>query len=482
MRPTTVLFLLLSAFLGAALADYGREEHDLGPPEEDFALDPEVIGDDASIPADDEALASVEKESNDLAAKLKEMELLKSRIKTKNELLKRVQNLRSTLDNTEKLEQEVKEEESKVEESLNLAVKKKNDTFDEKEHIAVERRDIERRTEEAHEEEKKYAAELLHVEENRKKKEAEEKELEDEHKRLMEEIQVIVERFRENGFHAWLEQNVKDFPPVIRETILKSTSVLYPVFDGIEDAAELNEHLTAETTEAITQYLPAIKSSPFYTGLIFYVILLFPIVAVMWLVSKVRARLSMLTIEHYLIAMNMYFGILSLACAFMTLIGKTDILIVFRHRSQRVAEAFMILHGFLFIVHLALHGITAYVSGSRKDFAQYIGISCVGLHFFLNAYKRTILDQDPNIGAPAYAVYAAFFLYTLYDRGLHILEAAVNEKKNNAAAFRTFPGSSSQSLPIATNPTGKGDTTVYFAGLPVFNGPGHASLDDAKNI
>ncbi|KAI0567330.1 hypothetical protein FGB62_3g135 [Gracilaria domingensis] len=482
MRRVVALFFLLSVLLGVALADYGREERDLGPPDEDLISDPEVLEDDASIPADDESLANVEKESNDLAAKLLEMERLKTRIKSKNELLNRVKKLRSTLDDTEKLEKEVKEEETKAEEDLNLSVKKKNETFDEKEHIAHERRDIERRTDEVHEEEKKFAAELLQIEEQRKAKETEQNELEEEHKRLVEDMQVLVERFRENGLHSWLEQKLKDSPPVIRETILKSGSVLDPVLDGIEDVAQLNEHLTSETTEAITQYLPAIKSSPFYTGLIFYVILLVPIVTVTWLVTKIRARLSMLTVEHYLIAINLYFGILSLACAIMTVVGKTDILIVFRHRSKHVAETFMILHGFMFMILLVLHGITAYVSGSRKDFAQYVGISCVGLHFFMNAYKRTILDQDPNIGAPAYAVYAFFFLYTLYDRGMHILEAAVQDKRNSAAAFRTYPGSSSQSLPVTTKSTEKGDNTVYFAGLPVFNGPAQASLDDAKNI
>ncbi|PXF45880.1 hypothetical protein BWQ96_04315 [Gracilariopsis chorda] len=482
MRPALLVFLLLSALLGFALANYGRVEKDVGPPEEFSNLDSEKLVDDADIPADDEALENVEKESQELAEKLKEMEQLRSRIKSKNELLKRVQSLRTKLNDTVKLEEEAKEQEEKVEESVTKSMKKNNETYDEKEHIADQRRKIEQRTQKVVEEEKKFEVELARVEEERKRKEADEKELQLEQERLVKEVNALVSQFKDHGMHTWLEQNVKRFPPVIRETILKSSAVLNPVLDGVEGVAEINEQLTNETTEAITQYLPAIKNSPFYTGLIFYIILLCPLVAVIWLVMKVRARLSLMTIEHYLIAINMYFGILSLACAVMTMLGKTDILIVFRHRAQRLAESFMILHGFLFILHLVLHGITAYVSGSRKDFAQYIGISFVGLHFFTNAYKRTILDQDPNIGAPAYIVYATFFLYTLYDRGVHILEAAVKDDKANAAAFRTYAGSSSQNLPVTTASKEKRDTTVYFAGLPVFNGPAQMSLDDAKNI
>lgn len=481
MHRALLVSLLLSAFLSFVLADYGREEKDIGPPEELLGLDSEKSVDDADIPADDEALENVEKESQELAEKLKEMEHLRSRIKYKNELLKRVQSLRTKLNETEQLEEQAKEQEEKVEESVSQSMKKKNETYDAKEQIANERRQIEQKTHQVEEEDKKFEVELARVEQERKRKEADEKELQLEQERLVKEMNALLSQFKDHGMHTWLAQNVKRFPPVIRETIMKSSAVLNPVLDSVEGVAEINEQLTNETTEAITHYLPAIKNSPFYTGLIFYIILLCPLVAVIWLVMKIRARLSLMTIEHYLIAINMYFGILSLACALMTMVGKTDILIVFRHRAQRLAESFMILHGLLFIVHLVLHGITAYVSGSRKDFSQYIGISFVGLHFFTNAYKRTILDQDPNIGAPAYIVYAIFFLYTLYDRGVNVLEAAVKDDKSNVAGFRTY-GSSSQNLPVTNASKEKRDSTVYFAGLPVFNGPAQMSLDDAKNI
>lgn len=473
-----LLSLFLFALFPPSSANYGRENQELAP---DAKVEVPVREDDAAVRADDEAFHQVESEKEELTRKLTEIESLRSKMFSKAELLKRVKALKARLSVKVQEEGTVKDEETKAEESLRLAEQKKNATWDEKEHIAEERRHIEKLLEDLKAEKTNFEAAFAKMDAERKKTDARERELEMERERLMKKVEGLVNRFQEGGFHTWLERNVDVLPPIIKETILKTTSVFEPVLRGVDEAAELNEQLTNETTEAINQYLPAIKNSPFYTGLIFYIILLCPTVAAVWLVMRVRQRLSLLTVEHYLIAVNLYFGILSVVCAVMTLLSRTDILIVFRHRSQRLAESFMILHGFLFVCHLVLHGMTAYVSGARKDFAQYICMSCVGLHFFMNAYKRTILNQDPNIGAPAYVVYATIFLYTLYDRGIYIIEAAVKDRKADTAAFATYPDQSY----VAQNPGASKDgpdRPVYFAGLPIFSGSTQSTLNDAKTI
>lgn len=476
-RHLPLLLLSLCILLPLVLANYGRENKELAP-DADQGLS--VRDDDASVRADDDAFHQVDSEREQLAKKLNEINSLRSKMYSKAELLKRVKALKEKLSVQVQQEGAVKEEETKAEESLRMAEQKKNATWDEKEHIAEERRHIEKLLEDLKTEKSNFEAAFAKMDAERKKTDARERELEMERERLMKKVEGLVTRFQDSGFHTWLERNVDVLPPIVKETILKTTNVFEPVWRGVDEAAELNEQLTNETTEAINQYLPAIKNSPFYTGLIFYIILLCPTVAAVWLVMKVRQRLSLLTVEHYLIAINLYFGILSVVCAVMTLLSRTDILIVFRHRSQHLAESFMILHGFIFVCHLVLHGMTAYVSGARKDFAQYICMSCVGLHFFMNAYKRTILNQDPNIGAPAYIVYATIFLYTLYDRGVYILEAAVKDRKADTSAFATYPDQSY----VAQNPGASkdNDTPVYFAGLPIFSGSTQSTLNDAKTI
>lgn len=440
--------------------------------------------DDKSVRADDASIKQLEAERIQLAKKLSEMETLRKRMAHKHELLNRVRTLQQKLDQGTDEAKRLREEGSRMEESVKSAILKRDANSDERDSIAKERHDVERLLEELRSEKETSEVEYEKVKKERAYIDGKEKELLLQKEKLEMSLKELVDQFQQDGFHTWLKSNLDTFPAVIRETILKTSNALDPVIQGVEGASELNERLTSETTEAITRYLPMIRDSPFYTGLIFYIILLFPTVSACWLVLKVRARLSMLTVEHYLITVNLYFGTMSTVCAIMTVLGGTDILVVFLHRSRRIAETFMLFHGLLFIIHLVLHGMTAYVSGSRKDFAQYICISCLGLHFFLHAYKRAILNLDPNVGAAAYVTYALVFWYMVYDRGVHIVHAIVSGRKSGLSAFGTFPAEdnvTNSPLP-APRERPRQDTTVYFAGLPVFNGPSKSALNDAKTI
>lgn len=461
---------------------------------------------DVSVRVDDETLQKVNSERAELSKKLNQLEMLRKRMETKHELLKRVRELQQRINSSVAEEQRIRDEETRAEEEYKLAVMKKNATSDERESIAKEREKVEKLLEELKSEKSSYETEYSKMEEDRKKVDLKEKELKLNHDKLVKELERVVGKFRDKGFHTWLNTNLHALPPVVRETILKTSDVLSPVVEGVEEVGALNDELSRQTADTLTWYIPIIQRSPFYAGLIFYIFLLCPTVLAIWLVMKVRARLSLLTVEHYVIAINLYFGVMSTVCAIMTLLGKVDILVVFRHRARHVAEAFMLIHGSMFVLHLVLHGLTAYVSGSRKDFVQYIVMSCVGLHFFIHAYKRTILNYDPNVGAPAYVVYSVIFLYILYDRGVHIIEAVVRGRKAGLSAFGTFPADYGLKKDLATLPTGRvsgrdsgrdsardlgrdlvrdstrSDTTVYFAGLPVFSAPSQSALNDAKTI
>lgn len=446
---------------------------------------PEEIVDDRDIRVDDRSLESLLWKQAELKQKLDDMNFLQKRMESKHELLKRVQRLKHQKQSTLSEEDRIKEAKERSAEEYNLALQKRNATNDERDSIARERRKLDKLLNELKAERGNTVAELQKMEDESKRANEKEANLKKEYDELMASLEGVVDKFRNDGFHTWLQQNLDAVPPVMRETILKTSSALNPLLDGVDEVASLNEKLTNETADVITRYVPGIKDSPFYTGLIFYMILLFPTVVALWLVLKVRARLSQLTVEHYLIALNLYFGSMSTVCAVMTITGGVDVLIVFRHRSLHVAEPFMLVHGLLFVVHLVMHGMTAYISGSRKDFAQYICMSCIGLHFFMHAYKRTILGQDPNIGGAAYVLYAGVFLYTLYDRGVHIIEAAINGRKSGVSEFGTYPSElhmKADGTPPASGGEGASDSTVYFAGLPVFNRPSQTALNEAKTI
>lgn len=312
---------------------------------------------------------------------------------------------------------------------------------------------------------------------------AQQKELERSRESAMLMLTALAAEFKSKGFEKWIKYNSDQLPELVKGTILKATDVLRPVAYKLEDVAEANGMLTEDLAERFHRAVPSIRKSPFYDGILFYLVLLFPTVIVTWLVLKIHARLAQLTVAHYVIAANLYFGMMSVLCLFMSLLSHNDILIVFAHRSKSLFEAFTLLHALLFVVHLTMHAAVAYVTKSSKDLGQLVSIFCVGLHFFVHAYKRTIFNQDPNIGAPAYFLYSIIFLYTLYDRGITILEAAANDTKSTDRSFGTFPPPATSNSIRSESRGAINKKTVYFAGLPVFSDPQlNASGGGGKNI
>lgn len=245
---------------------------------------------------------------------------------------------------------------------------------------------------------------------------------------LVRKAQALAENFKMHGFETWMESNVNMFPDVVRATLFKTGNILEPLVEAVEEAAEVNERLTEEVAQQITQYIPLIRKSPFYSGILFYVILLFPLVLSVALVLRVNSRLFSVSVNHYIIVGNLYFGAMSVVCFFMSILSGTDILIVFQHRSSSTAETFMVVNAFLYLVHLFLHGLDSYTSKSKKTLGQLVCALSIGMHFYSHAYKRAILHQDPHIGAFAYFLYSGLFLYTLYDRGVDLIETQITRK------------------------------------------------------
>lgn len=443
-----------------------------------------VAGDDDSrLVADDEQITRMDMQRIELEKRLGEVAATEEKMKKKLDLLNKVRKLQSELSSIEHDVEGGKDVLDRQNDDIEERRKKLKLIEEERVAIAEERKKREAKIEGLKKLAPKYESEMTSLKQKSNEIDEERRKLETQNADLEKQHQKLAAEFKNRGFELLLEANVENFPAVVKATIVKGSHAFAPLFGGLEDVAEFNTKLTESVTDRITEYIPGVSKSPFYTGVLFYILLLCPMVAATWLVLKIRARLSMLTVAHYVVAINLYFSMMSVLCFFMSAIGRTDILIVFLHRSHALADTFMILHGLLFVIHLVLHGLTAYVSGATKDFVQYIAMSCVGLHFFTHAYKRSILNQDPNIGPPAYFLYAVVFLYTLYDRGLHIVEAAISDRK--AAAYTAFASPSyrldSNGTYTRAGPRGV-DRTIYFAGLPMFSSDSNKNLADAKTI
>ncbi len=442
--------------------------------------------DDGDLQANEPAIMVLQERLARLKKTEEEMTHQRKLMEHKLDLIRRVRVARNQLAIKKvELSDAINELESRRKQKDRL-LEKKQSTYEEKEAIAARRRETEgliqsmkvnamtatERTEALAKIQKNVAEQQKAMEQKREES-------------LMQ-LKALGREFKEQGLEKWIKYNAESLPVIVKGSIEKATEAFAPLADKLESVADAKSMLTMEVSNRLHHILPKIKESPFYEGILFYVMLLFPTVLATWLVLKIHARLSQLTVAHYVVAINLYFATMSVLCLFMSLLSRNDILIVFRHRSQPAFEAFTLLHALLFVLHLGLHAVVAYVSKSSKDLGQFISIFCVGLHFFVHAYKRTIFNQDPNIGSPAYFLYSIIFCYTLYDRGLTIVDAALNDSlkatRRPSESFTPLLNTTSTSLsetrvPIAAN----NKKTVYFAGLPVFEANSGIGQEDPKN-
>lgn len=240
---------------------------------------------------------------------------------------------------------------------------------------------------------------------------------------LTEQYVKLVVQFKDRGMTNWVEMQAQQLPPLIRGTLIKTTHALGPLFEGFEEASELNARVVDEVKERVQTYLPLVRSSPFYGGILFYIIILFPMVLFVSAAMKLNSRLKTMTISHYLVLSNLYFGVLSLLCLFMSYLSGADVLLVFHHRNESLEGTFVVLHGLFYLLHLGLHFLSALTRRDGREVAQFLSMFIVGTHYFLHVYARAVLNEDPVMDLRAYVLYAAIFLFTLYVRCTMLLPA-----------------------------------------------------------
>ncbi|GAB0489354.1 hypothetical protein MMPV_000572 [Pyropia vietnamensis] len=240
---------------------------------------------------------------------------------------------------------------------------------------------------------------------------------------LTEQYVKLVIQFKDRGMTNWVEMQAQQLPPLVRGTLIKTTHALGPLFEGFEEVSGLNARVVEEVKERVQTYMPLVKSSPFYGGILFYIIILFPMVLFVSAAMKLNSHLKTMTISHYLVLSNLYFGVLSLLCLFMSYISGADVLLVFRHRNESLEGTFVVLHGLFYVLHLGLHFLSALTRRDGREVAQFLSMFIVGTHYFLHVYARAVLNEDPVMDLRAYVLYAAIFLFTLYVRCTMLLPA-----------------------------------------------------------
>eukprot|EP00180_Rhodochaete_pulchella_P001976 Plantae.Rhodophyta-Rhodochaete_pulchella.ctg2983.p1 GENE.Plantae.Rhodophyta-Rhodochaete_pulchella.ctg2983~~Plantae.Rhodophyta-Rhodochaete_pulchella.ctg2983.p1 ORF type:complete len:318 (+),score=48.11 Plantae.Rhodophyta-Rhodochaete_pulchella.ctg2983:67-1020(+) len=232
---------------------------------------------------------------------------------------------------------------------------------------------------------------------------------------LLRDKAALLQKISDSGIDHYVDAYTQDFSPVVKGVVYKSKEVITPFFSFISHAADTNNRLVDHVSSEIDSYVHFnVKKSPFVSGLLFYLVLLVPVLAVSMLAAKLSA--FSFTVSHCVLFNSLYLFCLSAGCGLVSLFASQEPMALFRLRHGSVFVAFLLVLALVYAVHLVLLGLQAAVSQSRRDVAQLLGTAAIGVHFFWFAWRPAMLDQKITMYSYAFYVYATILGFVIYER------------------------------------------------------------------
>lgn len=228
---------------------------------------------------------------------------------------------------------------------------------------------------------------------------------------------VILDKIQHLNMEDLIERQARGLPDAMAGALRKSAAALTPFFDYLMIAADTNNRLVDHVGSEIDKYTHVnISGSPFMSGILFYCVLLIPLLTVLSFVRRVFDTSSKLTVSHYIIFGNLYFVIVCLANAIAALVLRDDpVTIMF----QKFEQTFIIGNLFLSIYyawHVIMLGLQAMYTLERRNVSQFVATLTVGIHYFLFAWRRIFTDNAPLMYTFNYLMYGTIFTFILYER------------------------------------------------------------------
>lgn len=244
---------------------------------------------------------------------------------------------------------------------------------------------------------------------------------------------VILDKIQHLNMEDLIERHARGLPDAMAGALRKSAAVLVPFFDYLIIAADTNNRLVDHVGEEIDKYTHVnISASPFMSGVLFYCVLLVPVLTVVSFVRRIFDTSSRLTVSHYIIFGNLYFIIICLANVIAALVLRDDpVNVMFR----KFEKTFVIGNLFLSIYyawHVIMLGLQAIYTLERRNISQFVATLTVGIHYFLFAWRRIFTDNAPLMYTFNYLVYGTIFCFILYER----YNRMSTKQLNDSAIFR----------------------------------------------
>jgi len=229
----------------------------------------------------------------------------------------------------------------------------------------------------------------------------------------------LEQKLKRASIEQYLIASSKEFSPTLRGALITSTEAFVPFFDTISVYVDANERLLDHVSDEIDRYTHFnVRRSPFVSGLLFYVVMLIPVVAITRFTLAVLRSTRNYSVSFLIMIGSAYFLILSTAGAILNLIFRVDPMIVLSgaglHRTRFLM--FLIMLSVLFGWNVGLLIMQTLASPDSRNGSQLIATVAIGFHFFMFVPRKTFLKELPDVRSHSYLIYATIFSFIVLER------------------------------------------------------------------
>uniref|UniRef100_A0A6T9YQP7 Uncharacterized protein n=1 Tax=Erythrolobus madagascarensis TaxID=708628 RepID=A0A6T9YQP7_9RHOD len=244
-----------------------------------------------------------------------------------------------------------------------------------------------------------------------------------EHQKLYQSQIELEQRLRRASIEQYLMSSSKEMSPTMRGALLSSTEAFVPFFDTISVYMSANERFLDHVSDEINRYTHFnIRRSPFVSGLLFYLVLLIPVVAMTRFGLGLMRSTRKYSLSHFILFSSAYFFILAACSALSAILFRFDLVLFLLggggatggHRARFLACLLVLT--LVFLWHFGLLAIQSFASPDARNVSQLMATAVVGAHFFLFVPRRTFLNEAPDLRTHSYLVYATIFGFLVYER------------------------------------------------------------------
>jgi hypothetical protein len=238
-----------------------------------------------------------------------------------------------------------------------------------------------------------------------------------------------------------VEKHTVGLPGSMAGAIRKSADALTPFFDTLVVVAETNQRLVDHVGSEIDKYTHVnVRKSPFLHGLLFYAVLMVPAMTVAAFLRRIVDTSSKLTVSHVVILGNMYFLVLCALCTIEGLLRRHDPAANLYKKHERFFVAFNLILAMYYTWHVCMLALQAVYTRRRRDWAQVLSTTCVGIHYYLFTWQRVFTNSSPRMITANYVVYATIFSFILYERSHRIDVPWLMDNKFTQFLKQRLPG------------------------------------------